>query len=298
MGIGSVVVKAAGIDGTALAFHRVWLAGLIYSIVLVAAGGRITIAHLRVAAPGGLAFGVQVALFYSAIQLTTVANATMIMALYPVLVLAFFSARFGEAVSGLDWTLTLVAIAGIALVVFGSVGSPAWSPVGDLLAVVSLIAWARYFAVSKRARLTLGAVEYQAQLLLVGSLFLLPLVLIFGESLNPGIRGWPWIVAMVAIPGTGHLLLNWAHPRVPLSIVSQMTLISPVVSVVVAAIALEGETVNIIQMVGMAVVLGALGQLVRQRRPTATGDSHDQNRTEQTDGDRPRQVGRISARRR
>jgi drug/metabolite transporter (DMT)-like permease len=68
---------------------------------------------------------------------------------------------------------------------------------------------------------------------------------------------------MVAIPGTGHLLMNWAHFKVPLALVSEMTLFSPVVSVALAAVVLEGETVNPFQIGGMAVVLGALAVLVR-----------------------------------
>jgi drug/metabolite transporter (DMT)-like permease len=44
-----------------------------------------------------------------------------------------------------------------------------------------------------------------------------------------------------------------------------MTLASPVVSIAVAAVVLTNETVNFTQIAGMAVVLGALGLLLRQR---------------------------------
>ncbi|MEM8924670.1 MAG: hypothetical protein AAGD35_14300 [Actinomycetota bacterium] len=48
-----------------------------------------------------------------------------------------------------------------------------------------------------------------------------------------------------------------------MTLVSQLTLVSPVVSVVVAALVLDGETVNGTQVVGMITVLGALAALVR-----------------------------------
>ena len=90
MGIGSVVAKAAEIDGPILGFHRAWGAALVYGLLLACVGGKFTVAKLRIAAPGGLVFGIQLAFFFSAIQRTTVANATMLIALQPVVVLLFY----------------------------------------------------------------------------------------------------------------------------------------------------------------------------------------------------------------
>ena len=94
---------------------------------------------------------------------------------------------------------------------------------------------------------------------------MLPVAALFSGTLDPGPGTWWWVLAMVATPGTGHLLLNWAHARVPLTMVSLLTLFSPVVSVGVAAMVLDGESVNALQVIGMAVVLGALALLVRRK---------------------------------
>ena len=94
---------------------------------------------------------------------------------------------------------------------------------------------------------------------------MLPVALAFSGTVDVGEGKWWWVVAMVAIPGTGHLALNWAHPRVDLTLVSQLTLFSPVVSVALAAAVLEGETINLVQVTGMLLVLGALVVLVRER---------------------------------
>jgi O-acetylserine/cysteine efflux transporter len=189
----------------------------------------------------------------------------MLIALQPVVVLFFFSRRFGETVTRLEWLLSAAAIVGVGLVVFGSTDSPSWSIGGDLLAVCALVCWTLYFVYSKRARETLGAVEYQGLSLWFSSLIVLPIAAIFSGTLDPGPGKWWWIPAMVAIPGTGHLLINWAHAKVPLGLVSQLTLVSPVVSVALAAVVLEGETVNLVQVAGMLLVLGALAALVRTR---------------------------------
>jgi len=263
MGIGSVVAKAAEIEGPVLALHRSWGAALVYAILLLLIRGRFSVQKLKVAAPGGVVFGLQLCFFFSAVQLTTVANATMLIALQPVVVLLFFSRRFGETVTRREWTLSLVAVAGVSLVVFGSVDSPSWSPAGDALAGCALVSWTLYFVASKRAREHLGAIEYQAMSLVFSALVMLPVALIFSGTLDPGPGNWWWIPAMVAIPGTGHVLLNWAHSKVALGLVSQLTLVSPVVAVALAAVVLEGETVNAVQIAGMVVVLAALLAIVK-----------------------------------
>lgn len=265
MGIGSVVAKAAGIEGPILGFHRAWGAAVLYGLILLAMGGRMTRVKLRQAAPGGLVFGVQLVFFFSAVRLTTVANATMIIALQPVVVLLFFSRRFGETVTRLAWILSTAAIVGVGLVMFGSTASPSWSPGGDLLAVGALVTWTLYFVWSKTARQSLGAVEYQSMSLIFSSVIIFPLAVIFSGSIDPGRGKWGWVLAMVAIPGTGHLLLNWAHSRVALGLVSQLTLVSPVVSVALAAAVLDGESVNMLQVAGMALVITALAVIVRTR---------------------------------
>lgn len=263
MGIGSVVAKASDIDGPILALHRAWVAAALYVGLLLALGHRITAASLRAAAPGGLFFGVQLAFFFSSIQLTTVANATMLIALQPIAVLLFFSRRFGETVKRSELAICGVALVGVGLVVFGSSGSPSWSPVGDLLALGALATWTLYFVASKQARRTLGAFEYQGMSLLFSSAIMVPVALASSGTVDPGPGKWSWIPAMVAIPGTGHLAMNWAHSRVPLALVSEMTLFSPVVSVALAAAVLEGESVNLVQLGGMATVLASLAVLVR-----------------------------------
>jgi drug/metabolite transporter (DMT)-like permease len=263
MGIGSVVAKAAEIAGPILAFHRVWIAAVIYVAIFVVFGGCITTSALRAAVPGGLVFGAQVGFFFSAIQLTTVANATMIIALQPVVILLFFSRRFGEATGGGQVWLALLALVGIGLVVFGSTESPSWSPVGDLLSVGALATWTLYFVYSKQARQTLGALEYQGLSLVFSALVMLPVAFAFEGTVDPGPGKWWWIAAMVATPGTGHMLMNWAHARVPLGLVSEMTLLSPVISVALAALVLDGETLNLTQVAGMGLVLGTLAVMVR-----------------------------------
>jgi len=270
MGLGSVLAKAAEIEGPVLAFHRSWGAAVLYLGLAVLFKGRLNRDTLLASMPGGIVFGVQLALFFSSISLTTVANTTVIIALQPVVVLLFVSRRFGEDVTRSDLVFSLLAILGVAIVVFGSSASPSWSPLGDLLAVAALMTWTAYFVLSKRARETVGVVEYQGLSLIFASLAILPIAVLFSRTIDPGAGKWWWVLAMIATPGTGHLLMNWAHPRVPIGLVSQMTLLSPVVAVAVAAFVVEGEAVNALQIIGMIVVLVSLALTVRAREQRST----------------------------
>src|SRR5207244_2144697 len=149
----AVVAKAVDqVDGLVLGFHRLWIGAAVTSAVFYARGGRYNRRLLRLCLPGGLAFGLDIVLFFSALKHTTIANATVIGALQPALVLLLVGRLFGEQVTGRAVVWTVVAIGGVAVVVFGSAGTPVWSPVGDLLATGALFAWPGHFVAPKRAR--------------------------------------------------------------------------------------------------------------------------------------------------
>lgn len=257
----AVVVRLVDdIDGLVLGFHRLWVGALATSALYLATGGRFSWRALRLAAPGGIAFGADIVLFFSALKHTTVANATVVGALQPVLLFFVVDRMFGEAVTRRLVAWSAAAIAGVVLVVYGSAGTPSWSPAGDLLAVGALFAWTGYFIASKRVRDRLAPLEYLACLLVVATVALGPIALLSGGRLDPGgVEGWAWIaVVAVGSGGIGHLLLNWAHGHVDLAVMSVLTLAVPVVGVVSAAVFLD-EAVGWVQAAGMAVVLVSLG---------------------------------------
>ena len=85
---------------------------------------------------------------------------------------------------------------------------------------------------------------------------------------------WAWLAALLAVPGTGHFLMNWSHLHVPLSLTGLMTLGIPVISAAGAWAALD-QAVTATQGVGMAIVIGVLVLVVRRdaRSTAATGAS-------------------------
>src|SRR5687768_13131774 len=95
-GVAVVARLVEDVDGVVLGFHRLWVGALVTLVVLYATGRRLTWMVLRRSLPGGLAFALDIALFFSALKHTTVANATVVGALQPALVLLVAGRLFGE----------------------------------------------------------------------------------------------------------------------------------------------------------------------------------------------------------
>ena len=261
-GTGPVIAKHVAVEGLVLGWYRLSLGAVAAGLVLVATGRRLTRADLRTAVPGGIAFGLDMVLFFTAVKHTTVANATIISALQPALMLLVVGPLFGERVARRSVVLTAVALAGVIAVVLASSGTTEWSPGGDALAVAALVAWMGYFVAAKQARRTVGVLSYLVAIQLIGAAFVTPLALLSGRHFAVASGDWAWIAVMVAVPGgAGHLLMNWAHRYTAMQLSSALTLGMPVVSTLAAAVFLD-EPLLVGQVVGMAVVVAALGALV------------------------------------
>jgi drug/metabolite transporter (DMT)-like permease len=262
-GVAVVARLVDEIDGLVLGMHRLWIGAVMTLLVFSVRGGRLSWRLMRLCLPGGLAFALDIAMFFSALKHTTVANATVIGALQPALLMLVVGRLFGERVTREAIVWTVVAIGGVGLVVFGSSGAPVWSPFGDLLATGALFAWTWYFVASRQARRDLSALEFLVGMTLVAAIALTPAALLSGNRIDPGSAGdWAWIAVLaVGSGGLGHLLISWAHDHIDLSVMSLLTLAVPVVATLSAALFLD-EPLVAVQLVGLAVVLGALGLVV------------------------------------
>ena len=259
-GTSSVLIKEVeGLNGVAISAFRLWIGALLITPAFIASGGRVTKQLLRLSFWGAVAFAADIVLFFSALQHTSVANATIIGALQPLLMLAIAGPLFGERPRWTDGLWGLIAVAGAAVVVFGGDAGGANGSGGDLLAVGALLAWTAYFVSSKTARTQLTSFEYLVGLSLVSAVLIIPVPFLLGQPLgSPTGEGWALITIIALVNGAlGHFLMNWSHEHVPLVAVSLLTLGIPVVSAAAAAAFID-EPLELLQIGGMAVVLGAL----------------------------------------
>ncbi|MEO6317907.1 MAG: DMT family transporter [Acidimicrobiales bacterium] len=259
-GASSVLIKGVeGLNGIGLACYRIWLGAVVVAVLYTASGGRITRRLLRASLWGGVAFTADLVLFFCAVQETSVANATIIGALQPLLVLAVANRLFGERARAAEIAWGAVAVGGTVLVVVGGDGGGANSLGGDALAVGALVAWTLYFVATKSARQGLSAFAYLTGMSLVAAVAVVPLPFLFEGSLGAtDTGGWVTIVFIALVNGLlGHFLMSYAHGHVSLLTVSLLTLAIPVISAAAAVLVID-EPLTVLQVVGMAVVISAL----------------------------------------
>ena len=151
-GVGPLFVQATGLSGITVATYRLWFAIPVMYVILRIGGGRLTWPIIKVAAPAGALFAVDIGLGFSSFNHTSIANATLIGALTPALVLLFAGRMFGDHLRRIDFLWFALALAGTGIVVLGGSGSGSNSFFGDTLAAGSLLAWTAYFLYVKRSR--------------------------------------------------------------------------------------------------------------------------------------------------
>ncbi|MED5361725.1 MAG: DMT family transporter [Actinomycetota bacterium] len=258
----------------AVVFWRMWIYAVIVLLFLKLRGTPHRKDSLRVSWRGGISLGADIMLFFSAVRLTTVANATVIGSCQPLIMLLIAGRLFGERPKRHHWFLALVAICGVAIVMFGSTGVQGWSPKGDLLAVAVVAAWTGYFVFSKLSSRQIESSQYTGATALICALFATPFALASGQVFTmPSSNAWVWLVVLSIGPGfTSHMLMNWSLSRIPAWLGSTLTLAIPVTATVMAWIFL-GEEVAALQFVGMAVVLVTLGVIVLSQSKTANNTS-------------------------
>lgn len=258
----------------AVVFWRMWIYAVIVLLFLKLRGTPLRKDSLRVSWRGGISLGADIMLFFSAVRLTTVANATVIGSCQPLIMLLIAGRLFGERPKRHHWFLALVAICGVAIVMFGSTGVQGWSPKGDLLAVAVVAAWTGYFVFSKLSSRQIESSQYTGATALICALFATPFALASGQVFTmPSSNAWVWLVVLSIGPGfTSHMLMNWSLSRIPAWLGSTLTLAIPVTATVMAWIFL-GEEVAALQFAGMAVVLVTLGVIVLSQSKTANNTS-------------------------
>ena len=258
-GGGNVLVAAVPIDGLSLAFLRLWLAFALYAGVMLSRGVRLRRHQFRTVLMGGFFFGADLITFYLALQYTSVAIAVTVSALQPVGVLAAAALLFGERVTRTHLMLGTAAVVGVMMVVLGAGGDGAATLTGNLWAVGALICWAGYFIGSKSARRHVDNFAYLVWINLIGGVMLTPVIAIVGLDADRAISwsGLGWVALIVAVPGSGHVIMNWAHRHTTLTATSLLTLAMPVISTALAALFL-GQSVVTVQVTGIAITLAAL----------------------------------------
>jgi drug/metabolite transporter (DMT)-like permease len=277
-GTTGIFVKEIALAALPLTFYRLWLGVVLLGALLLARRRPLSLTVLLRSVPAGLFLAADIALFFSALKLTSVAVATVIGALQPALVLLVAGRLFGERVGWRVVAWTLASIAGIVAVALGP-GIPRGEHLaGDALAVGSLVAFTGYWLVSKRViGVSADSERYTFGVMLVAAAAMTPVTFLSGQRLGP-VRpaDWFWLALLALVPGSGHLLFNFAHRFVDVSVSSVVSAGNPIIASLLALLVL-GEPLDAVQVAGGIVAVLAIAAVAHQatdpnrtRRPAIT----------------------------
>ncbi len=267
-GIGPLVVHEISADAPALLFWRLLLAQPVMLGLAVASERRLPFRQMLAIWPAGVLFSFSTLAGFTAFRTTSIATATLIQALTPLVVMVVAPRLFGERVSGRMVALGAVALSGISLVVLAARSGGEESLHGDLMAVISLALFAAYFMYAKRARdRGVATATFLGGVFMVAVVVMTPVSLTMSDDvLALTAKDWILITGLVVGPGVvGHGLMTWSQRDLSMTTASLLTLASPVVSTVGAWL-IDHQKLAPLQVVGIFVVLGALAGIVWSRR--------------------------------
>jgi drug/metabolite transporter (DMT)-like permease len=259
---GSVLGKSTHASGVVLSFWRLWIASLVMLGIVAATKRWPSTKDFKRAAVAGILFGLNVCVFFIALETVTIATALIIAALAPVVALPVSVLLFGERLTAVKTICATASVAGVivAVLVTPSSGSGGHnSKVGYLWAVLALVFWVGYLLVSKGVRAKVETVRFMFIVSLIGAMTVTVLVVIGSKHLGEvhG-AGWAWVVMLAIGPGiAGHGLVAWAQPRVDASVTTVLIQLEPVGASAAAWIVL-GERISAAQGFAMSGVIAAL----------------------------------------
>mgnify|MGYP003423296609 FL=1 len=269
-GVGGLLLIAVGVIAPFAALTR---REELLSLVRTPAGRRTG----RLCALAGLALAVHFATWLSATKLTTVANATALVATQPVWA-AMICAWRRMPVARTTWIGIAVATVGMAMATGTDVAVSGSAALGDLLAVVGAVLAALYTTYGEQARQVVSTTTYTLVCYSVCAAVLLVVDLAVGVRLA-GFAPMTWAAILGIVAGAqllGHSLINFALHRVSATAVSVLLLLEVPGAVLLGWLMIDqvpaGHSLPglIIGVAGVAIVVaGAAGGRRRHRAEPA-----------------------------
>jgi drug/metabolite transporter (DMT)-like permease len=217
----------------------------------------------------GTAFALDLGFWHYGIANTTVAKATVLTNLTPVVVTAFVWALDGERPTRRFLVAVALAVGG-AWIMAAARGDGRIGPnplLGDALSVATAFWYALYFLAMSAARRATAATRVMFWSTATGMPLLLLSAWLLNETLVPAAGGgWAVCAALGVVHVAGQGLIAWALGRLPAPTAAVTVLVQPVVAAALGWVLL-GERLGVWQFVGATIALS--GVLLAQRHVRA-----------------------------
>jgi drug/metabolite transporter (DMT)-like permease len=268
----STLVKRADTAAELVAFWRMVITSLVWNAIVLASGRRPSWRSIRMAALPGIFFGLDIAFFYLGATHNSVANAEMISATTPFIVVPIGARFFGERLHSRALFFALLAIGGVAIVLFSAPANGDASVRGCIFGVIALCCWAGYISGTRRLRGEMDVASYMAAMTPVATLAVLPLALLHGDMLSITRHGWMYVVLLTMMTGVlAHGLMVFAQSTIPIGSIGIAQIAQPALAALWSFLLLD-EVLHGWQLVGMLLVLvGLLGFVLLNQRNVQSG---------------------------
>lgn len=256
--VSSSLVKLSETPGSVIAFWRMIVTAFVWQGILLATGRRTTLTHLKIALVPGILFGLNLAMFFTAVTRTSIAHAEFLGSMTPLILIPAGALFFHERVQWTSMAWGLMAIAGIAVVLFTSPSTSDATLAGDLIVLGAMVLWASYLLTTKHVRQRMDVIEFMAAVTPIAAVSLIPVMAVRGGVGDMDGTSWAVVLALTFLTGTGaHGMIVFAQRSLPIATIGVMQIAQPALAVMWAAILLD-ETIRPLQIVGMAMVLSGL----------------------------------------
>lgn len=269
IGLAPILVRLADAGPAAVGFWRVAFAMPLLGLMALRTDGGVGRPN-RFALLAGLAFACDLGFWHYSIHFTSVANATVLTNLTPVVVTAAAWIFLKQRPAKLFVAAVTLAVAGAWLMAVGrGAHAPgANPPLGDTLALTTALWYALYFLAISAARRSVGAARVMFWSSAASAPLLLVAAVLMGENVLPlTLGGWGAVLGLGVMHVAGQGSIAWALGRLPAATASAVVLIQPVVAALLGWL-LFSEALGPLQALGGAVALFGvvLSQAASRRR--------------------------------
>jgi drug/metabolite transporter (DMT)-like permease len=256
--LSSTLVKRAESPGVLVAFWRMVTVSVVWNLVLLSSGRRITRANVRQAWIPGVFFGLNLAVFFAGATHNSVANAALIGSLAPFLIVPVGAWLFREYINPRALVFAVIAFAGVALVLFNAPANGDASLEGNVFGFLAMLLLVGYVASTKHFRQGMDVTTFMATICPIAAVAVLPLAIVHGDVFGMSSTGWTYMLILTFTSGVAAQgLLVFAQKSIQIGTIAIAQVAQPALAVVWSFLVL-GEIVNERQMAGIAIVVGGL----------------------------------------
>lgn len=261
-GFSGILVRISEIDPIATGAWRLLIAALaLWPFMRLASNTgavRLRLGGWAVLVLAGLFFAIDTGLYNWSLKLTSIAHATLIVNLAPMVALAAGFLMFGERFGPAKACALIAALSGAALMT-ATRSDGGGTLIGNSLAFLAMIGYALYLVAVKQARHKHDTLAIMVWSSFVGAVAMFAAAALAGEQLLPSTAyGWGVLITLGLVAHVfGQGLVAFGMREAPVGLASILLLTQPLVATI-AAWVIFGEAMGPIEAAGAGLVLTGL----------------------------------------